>query len=583
VDDLSHVLEETVGEPTEKLATQERRFRALVDSSSDSTSVIDADGLISYQSPAISRLLGYRPAEVVGTRLDRLLDRDDAVRLVPLLHNLVQDPGGSITLDLLLHHRDGSPRTCEATLTNLLHDSDVGGIVVNMRDVTERRRLRNELAHYVLHDKLTGLPNRALFDERLRHTLQQNVRNDTTTSVLIVDLDGFKTVNDSRGHDAGDTALRATALRISACVRTADTVARLDGDEFGVILEGATAAFALEVARRTLEALRAPIAMPDGTLVTTASVGVATAAQLDDDPDGLARTAHIAMSTAKANGGDRIEVHETSHHADIMQLQADLGGAIERGELQVHFQPVVTLRDGVPVGLEALLRWEHPTRGMIAPDVFIPIAEASGQMVSIGRWVLREACSLAQQWFSEVPTGSTLEWISVNVSALQLADAVLIEDVADALRAAGLTANHLVVELTEGRLLKNTVHLSGLLTSLRALGVRIALDDVGTGYSSLSFLEKFPVDILKVDRAFVEATTAGGGLSVLARSIVDLSRGLHVQAIAEGIERADQARSFLAQGCALGQGFLFARPMPATDVAAYLSARQPSGGLATAS
>ena len=566
---LNRHLEERVAERTRELASRERHFRALIQRSTDSTTVLDGVGVITYQSPAIKPFLGYRAAEVVGRPFVTLLQTEDAVRLQSLLSDLTATQNRSTSLELQLEHRDGTTRIGEATLTNLLGDPDVGGVVVNMRDVTLRSRLREELAHNTVHDGLTGLPNRTLFNERLAHALRKNKRTRSTTSVLFVDIDHFKTVNDTKGHAVGDAVLVAAATRIESCVRVSDTVARLGGDEFGIILEGVSER-ARAVARRVVEAMQAPVHTSQGEVSASVSIGVA-AAMPSDDVDTLVRHADTAMYQAKARGRNQVALYDPETHAqmlDAMQLQLDLRLALQRNELRVHFQPIVHLSDGSAVGAEALLRWEHPTRGLLAAGEFIAAAERSGALRDIGHWVFTEACRLARPWFRD---GSTaLDWISVNVSPVQLADPSLIDDVRAALDASGLTPNQLVLELTESCLMTAPEKARTFLTAMRALGVRIAVDDFGTGYSSLSNLEQFPIDILKVDTSVVNSASARGELSAVARTILDLSRNLHVEAIAEGIERAEQAQPFMERECELGQGFLFAPPMAPDDVEAFI-------------
>ena len=573
---LNRHLEERVAERTRELASRERHFRALIQRSTDSTTVLDGGGVITYQSPAIKSFLGYRGPEVVGQPFAMLLQPEDAVKLQSVLTDLTTGQERSASLELQLEHRDGTARIGEATLTNLLSDPDVGGVVVNMRDVTMRSRLREELAHNTVHDGLTGLPNRTLFNERLAHALRKSKRMRSATTVMFVDIDHFKTVNDTKGHAVGDAVLVAAATRIESCVRVSDTVARLGGDEFGIILEGVSER-ARAVARRIVEAMQAPVHTGQGEVVASVSVGVA-AAMPNDDVETVVRHADTAMYQAKARGRNQLALYDPATHAqmlDEMQLQSDLRLALQRGELRVHFQPIVNLVDGSAVGAEALLRWEHPARGLIGAGEFIAAAERSGAMRDIGRWVTSEACRLAAPWVAQDRPG--LDWISVNVSAVQLADPGLIDDVRAALESSGLVPHQLVLELTEAGLMTAPEKARAFLTAVRALGVRIAVDDFGTGYSSLSNLEQFPIDILKVDTSVVNSASARGELSAVARTILDLSRNLHVQAIAEGIERAEQAQTFMERACRLGQGFLFARPMPPDDFEVYIHTHAAAG------
>ncbi len=573
---LARRLEHIVEERTAKLAARERQFRALVHRSTDSISVVDAEGVVRYQSESVEALLGYTPAQLTGWSLAAIAAGGDAVKLRSALASIAAQPDRSMTAELSVHHRDGSIRRCEATLTNLLDDADVRGIVVNMRDVTERRRLEDELSHQALHDRLTGLPNRVLFRDRLVHALEHSARAGQPTTVLFVDLDGFKQVNDTRGHVAGDAVLVTAAERIREAVRSSDTVARLGGDEFAVVLEGTPETEAMPIAERITSMMRLPVHVDGGEVLVSASVGVAGHPGVAD-PDVAVRNADVAMYLAKANGRDRVEVYNPAVHStllDEMELQADLRRVVDSGQLRLEFQPVVLLSDSQPVGMEALLRWDHPTRGPISPATFVPLAERAGLMRPIGTWVLEEACGKAARWFAEMPD-TTLEWISVNISADQLVDGELVGEVEAALAASGLAAHHLVLEITESALVRDTKHVAALLARLRSIGVRVAIDDFGTGYSSLSYLSDLPVDILKVDRSFVEGTSENGRLSVLASTILDLTRNLHVTAIAEGVERIEQVRSFMAGQCELGQGFLFARPMRDGAVYEYLAAHAP--------
>ena len=573
---LNRHLEERVAERTRELASRERHFRALIQRSTDSTTVLDGDGVITYQSPAIKPFLGYRASEVVGQPFAILVQPEDAVRLQSVISDLATGQERSASLELQLEHRDGTMRVGEATLTNLLGDKDVGGVVVNMRDVTMRIRLREELAHNTVHDGLTGLPNRTLFNERLAHALRKNKRIKSATTVMFIDIDHFKTVNDTKGHAVGDAVLVAAATRIESCVRVSDTVARLGGDEFGIILEGVSER-ARAVARRVVEAMQAPVHTGQGEVIASVSVGVA-AAMPTDDVETLVRHADTAMYQAKARGRNQLALYDPATHAEMldeMQLQSDLRLALQRDELRVHFQPIVDLIDGSVVGGEALLRWQHPARGLIGAGEFIASAERSGAMKDIGRWVLAEACRLARPWFQE--GAPALDWISVNISTVQLTGAALIDDVRAALQTSGLQPHQLVLELTESGLMTAPDRARAFLIAARELGVRIAVDDFGTGYSSLSNLEQLPIDILKVDTSVVNTASARGELSAVAQTILDLSRNLHVQAIAEGIERAEQAQTFMERECRLGQGFLFARPLPPDDFTAFIQKHAPAG------
>jgi len=569
--DLTTRLEQRVQERTAELVASRRKFEALVMHSAESISVIDAAATVVYQSRAVNAVLGYSREAVVDHRLADVVHPGDRSRLDAVVADLMSRPGETRDCELRVRHADRSWRICEARLTNLLDDADVRGVVVNLRDITARKQLEQRLQHDALHDRLTGLPNRALFRDRLEQALARHRRWQTRTAVLFVDLDGFKGVNDALGHDGGDAVLVSVARRLSECTRTADTVARLGGDEFGVIVQSGSDDDVLDVATRIRDALDGrPVTLDGRDVFVGASIGIAYAAAADADPDRLVRDADVAMYVAKSKGRNRIEVYDDALHAEVMsaiELETDLRHCVQRGELRLEFQPLVALSDGHPVGFEALVRWAHPRRGLVRPDVFIPIAERTGAIADIGRWVLGEACSAAREWRD---AGAEELWISVNVSALQLREPGFVEDVEMALAATGLPAEALIVELTESVLAGDTRAVVESLETLRALGVRVAVDDFGTGYSSLNYLQSFPFDLLKVDRAFVDGSGENGGLSLLARTILDLCHNMHVAAIAEGIEHPEQAASLAAAGCEYGQGYHFARPMPQARALAYV-------------
>jgi len=568
---LATRLEQRVHDRTRELATSRRMFEVLVMYSAESINLIDAEATVVYQSRAVNAVLGYTREAVVNRRLGDIVHPGDRPRFDAVVADLLDRSGESMECELRLRHADGGWRICEARLTNLLDDPDVHGVAVNLRDVTERKQLEQRLHHDALHDRLTGLANRALFRDRLEQALARHSRWETRTAVLFVDLDGFKGVNDALGHDGGDVVLTHVARRLSVCTRTADTIARLGGDEFGIVVEAETEADVLNVAARILRELdSSPIVLGGRDVFVGASIGVAYARDADVEADRLVRDADVAMYVAKSKGRNRIEVYDDALHAEVLsaiELEADLRHCVQRGELRLEFQPLVVLTDGHPVGFEALVRWQHPRRGLVRPDVFIPIAERTGVIADIGRWVLGEACIAAQEWRD---AGAGDLWVSVNASALQLREPGFVDDVWMALDVAKLPPEALIVELTESVLAGEHHAVVENLRALRDRGVRVAVDDFGTGYSSFSYLQSFPFDLLKVDRAFVDGAQQDGTLSLLARTILDLCHNLHVAAIAEGIERPEQAASLAAAGCEYGQGYYFARPMPHQRALAYL-------------
>ncbi|MCW2966430.1 MAG: hypothetical protein JWM71_202 [Solirubrobacteraceae bacterium] len=424
------------------------------------------------------------------------------------------------------------------------------------------------MVHQALHDALTGLPNRALFLDRLEHALARASRAGTEVAVLFLDLDRFKTVNDSLGHAAGDELLCVVGERIASCMRAADTAARLGGDEFAVLLEDLTSTReAVRVAERIIAALEAPILVAGREVFIGASIGIATGTSGADD---LLRHADVAMYRAKAQGKGRYAMYEDGMQAEVverLELEADLQRAIDRDELEVFYQPIIRLGSGELAGHEALVRWRHPTRGLMSPGAFVPVAEETGLIVPLGRFVLREACRQAAAWQG---LGDAELMMNVNLSGRQLEDPALVDEVTAILRETGLPAARLVLEITETVLMHDTETTIERLRALRALGVRLAVDDFGTGYSSLRYLNRFPLDVLKMAKPFVDGLGSQSEDPALARAIVDLGANLGLQIIAEGIERSAQLTQLRRLGCPLGQGYWFSRPMPAADAEAQL-------------
>ena len=425
-------------------------------------------------------------------------------------------------------------------------------------------RAADETAHEAFHDSLTGLPNRSLFIDRLKHALERMSRDRRPVAVLFCDLDGFKTVNDSLGHAVGDRLLSAVGARLVAVLRAADTVARFGGDEFAILLEelwgvqDATAA-----ADRVLEALRPPFEVAGREVFVGASIGVAMASP-NTDAGEILRNADLAMYRAKADGRDRYSLFEPGMHAEVvrrMELEGDLTRAIERAQLVLHYQPIFDLDAGNVTGVEALIRWRHPKRGLIKPNDFVPIAEESGQIRAVGRWVLATACRQLALWRAKYPAWDSL-FVNVNLSGIQLREPDLVTQVEFALRSAQLEPQHLMLEMTETVLMEDTEANAERLTALRELGVCLAIDDFGTGYSSLEYLGRFPIDALKMAKPFVDRLGSGPDADAIPRAIVDLAKIFGLAVIAEGIERPDQPPALVGLGCNFGQGNQLAPPLP---------------------
>jgi diguanylate cyclase (GGDEF)-like protein/PAS domain S-box-containing protein len=543
------------------LQRSEERFRSLVQNASDGVLVLGDDGLIRYESPAVERILGRRAEDRIGRPATSNVHPDDRAIVDRLLGDVEASSGADIAVEFRVRHADGSWRTLEAIAKDLLDDPAVGGVVVNYRDITERKALEEQLRHQAFHDVLTGLANRSLFRDRLGHALARATRGGRPTAVLYLDLDDFKAVNDRLGHGEGDRLLVAVSDRLRSSTRAGDTVARLGGDEFAIIVEETEALEAGESAKRILAALARPFVLGEREIVARASVGIAIQSVDGGDADELLRRADIAMYAAKARGGDCHVIYEAHLYGPTvarMELKADLRGALERGELHVAYQPIVELDSGAINGTEALMRWDHPVRGAVPPTEFIQLAEENGLILELGRWILETACHQTRAWQDE--TGRPLT-VSVNISGRQVADPAFVGDVGRALSMSGLDPRSLTLEITESVLIRDVEATVTAFRALKELGIRLAIDDFGTGYSSLSYLRQFPIDILKVDRSFVASLDGSKQSMALVRSILNLSTTLRLDTVAEGIETSVQRLALRGLGAQRGQGFLFARPM----------------------
>ena len=551
----------------------EARFASLVRHASDLITVLQPDTTVTYQSPSIERILGYVPQDLVGQRFDALAPAGDRERLARCV---AAAAGGERvqSLECTLTGRDGQARQFEILFTNLIDDEHVGGILLNARDVSERKAFEAELAHQAFHDPVTGLANRAMFAEQVRQAIARARRDGRMPAVIFLDLDDFKTVNDSLGHAAGDEVLVEFARRLDESVRGADIAARFGGDEFAVLLDDvAHSQDAADAAQRILELLAQPMSAGHREVTLGGSIGISVFGPDDArDAEELIRDADAAMYIAKRDGKGGYRLFEPAMHEGVvarLELRNDLQRALATDQLELHYQPVIRLSDGSVSGVEALLRWRHPERGLVSPVEFIPIAEETGLIIPIGRWVLREGCRHARRL--DRPDGPQLS-MSVNLSLKQIQHSDIVADVRDALEEAGLPPERLTLEITESVLMDDTELAVSRLRDLKALGVRLALDDFGTGYSSLSYLSRFPVDILKMDRSFLSEGSTPDSHS-LANAVVGLGTTLALEVVAEGIEMPHQAETLRELGCDLGQGFLFARPLDAETSVAFMADR----------
>ena len=568
--------------PDPGVRTGDERFQRILQTTSDIIAIVDSRGKIVFGTPSLAGNLGLPSADVLGRSLAEFLDEADAAEATAVFAGFAARVTASQVLtDWHLRHRDGTLVAFEVLCHNLLDDPRVHGIVLTMRDVSERRALEVQLKHQAFHDALTGLPNRALFQDRAEHALARTSRLGTVVAVLVLDLDDFKIVNDTHGHAAGDELLTQVAARLRSTLRAGATVSRFGGDEFAVLAEDLTGiSQAEQFAARALQAFATPFAVHGEDVRVGASVGLVVSGGTRDplDMTELLRCADLALYAAKERGKGQVMLYHKdlrTRMVDRLTRRTDLERAIAADEFVLHFQPIVLMESGRIEGCEALVRWQHPTRGLLPPTDFVELTEETGLIVELGGWVLDQACAQLGSW---ARAGYAALRMSVNVSARQLQEPDFIGDVRAALRRHRVNPTRLVLELTESIFALDAPAVSEQLRALRDVGVQIAMDDFGTGYSSLSYLQKFQMDILKIDKSFVD--DLGGNDrdgSALVSAIIALAHALRLEVVAEGIERPGQRDELWSMGCGLGQGFLYSRPVEADQMSALLASSASMG------
>ena len=555
-----------------QMTLSEDRFRSLIQDSSDITMVMSEHGICTYVSPACEVLLGYSPGDLVGKVATDLIHPDDRARAADRMTDELQSLPGASTLQFRMGRSNGTWCDVEAVVTNQLERPSIAGYVAHLRDITERKEFEAQLAHRALHDSLTGLANRQLILDRAEQMINRSRRTFDPIAAFFIDLDNFKDANDSLGHEAGDRLLQAVGTRFESILRASDTVGRLGGDEFVILAEGMSIADGPEVlAERIREVLREPFSIEgfDGIPVrVTASIGIAVGDR--STAQEMLRDADIALYRCKAAGRDQAVIFEPAMQEAVtgrLELRSDIDSALANDEFFLLYQPIVDLDSTDIRGVEALIRWQHPTRGVIPPNDFIPLLEDCGLIIEVGRWVLNTACAQAGSWRERGHTPT----MSVNVSMRQLETDSLVEDVKRALSANGLDPSSLVIEVTETALMKDAEATISRLKQLKELGVKIAIDDFGTGYSSLAYLRQFPVDVLKIDRSFISSMDGSEDSHALIRTMVDLGRALGLTTLAEGIEDELQLECLREHNCQIGQGFMFSKPVEPGMVEALMA------------
>jgi len=568
-----------------ELFTEKERAQVTLNSIGDAVFSTDISGDVTYLNVVAEHMTGWSKKEAVGHPLSEVFQIIDGVTHKPSPNPaelaIHENRTVGLAANCILVRRDGYESTIEDSAAPI-HDRNgqVTGAVIVFHDVSMARAMVLQMSHLAQHDVLTDLPNRSLLTDRLTQAISLARRNHNQLAVMFLDLDGFKHINDSLGHAVGDKLLQSVADRLSACVRKSDTVSRQGGDEFVILLPVvAHAADAAISAAKIITELKNPLGIGDHHLRVTVSIGLSTYPDSGEDADTLIKNADTAMYHAKQSGRDNYQFFRPDmslRAVERQSLEGQLRYALERQELLLHYQPKVNLKTGAITSVEALVRWQHPERGLLLPGQFLTIAEDTGMIVAIGQWVLREACRQTREWLD---AGLSAVPVAVNISSLEFRNEQFSEGVQVALKDSRLDPRYLELELTESVLMRHAESAAFALVKLKAVGVRLALDDFGTGFSSLSYLTRFPIDALKLDQSFVHDIIANADDAIVIGAVIDMGNSLKHRVIAEGVETMEQLAFLQAHGCEEGQGYYFSRPVAALQFAKLLESGIPAAVL----
>jgi diguanylate cyclase (GGDEF)-like protein/PAS domain S-box-containing protein len=552
--------------------SQQARFRALIENSYDTIALIDDSGLILDMSRSVTRMTGHEAKDLVGQKIHDLIHTDDLPALQNSILKSLQTPDAPLTLEVRYRHQDGSWHWLEARGLNMLENPDVKGIVANIRDITERKQAQNVIQHQALHDPLTDLPNRQEFALRFVQALENAKRNNHEMALMFLDLDRFKNVNDRLGHSVGDTVLKVIASRFLSCLRAEDVVARFGGDEFLILVskinspkDGAM------VAEKILKAVSLPVKIGEHTLHPTVSIGIAIYPGDGQSMESVKKNADVALYRAKEDGRNRFSLYDRSmgslQEAERFTLENEFREALEFGQIKAYYQPIISLKKGELVAVEALARWQHPSGKLLSPAEFIPLAEEAGLMKELDEYMLKKACAQSNAWQE---MGLTKFRVAVNMSAFWLGNAGFPSIVAGILKDCGGNASNLEFEISESVAMGNFELTRNNLKELKKLGVRIAIDDFGTGYSSLSYLKRFPINTLKIDKSFIRHCITDAQDMSITKTIIAMAHTLHLKVVAEGVETLQQLELLESLGCDFAQGYYISQPIPPAELVIWL-------------